>query len=252
VDAWVEQDPDAMDTGSRGELIERLLALIQTVTVMHPLRVAVDGPPAAGKTTLADELGDALRAQGRYVIRASIESFLFPRAQRYRRGELSAAANYHDNFDYDALRRILLDPLGPGGDRGFQRAVYDNQTDSAVSEPITVAPVDAVLIFEGVFLMRPELIDRWDLRIFVSVAFEEIVARARIRDAARYGTPDDVERRFRSRYLPSQQFYLDTVRPTDRADILVRNDEPERPAWKVRPRARLLPPNPRGQPTVSS
>jgi uridine kinase len=130
--------------------------------------------------------------------------------------------------------RVLLDPLGPGGNRSFQRAVYDNQTDRAVSEPQTTAPVDAVLIFECVFLMRPELIDRWDLRIFVCTAFEETVARARVRDAALYGGPDDVERRFRSRYLPSQQLYLDTVRPTDHVDIIVHNDEPERPSWKVR------------------
>ncbi|WP_285587925.1 hypothetical protein [Herbidospora sp. NBRC 101105] len=31
----------------------------------------------------------------------------------------------------------------------------------------TAAP-DAVLVFDGVFLMRPELIDRWDLRVLVS------------------------------------------------------------------------------------
>jgi uridine kinase len=236
VDPLAEQTPHGMEAGSRGELLDRVLAVIQTVTVTHPLRVAVDGPPAAGKTTLADELGHALRAQGRYVIRASIESFLLPRAQRYRRGELSAEGCYHDSFDYDALHRVLLDPLGPGGDRGFQRAVYDKQTDSALSEPITTAPADAVLLFEGVFLMRPELIDSWDLRVFVSAAFEETLARARIRDEALYGSPGAVERRFRSRYRPSQQFYFDTVRPTDHADILVRNDEPQRPAWEVRPR----------------
>jgi uridine kinase len=44
-----------------------------------------------------------------------------------------------------------------------------------------------------------------------------------------------VEQRFRNRYLPSQQHYFDTVRPTDLADIVVHNDEPERPAWEVRP-----------------
>jgi uridine kinase len=149
---------------------------------------------------------------------------------------MSPEGNYHDSFDLDALHRVLLDPLGPGGDRGFQRAVYDKWSDSAVSEPTTDAPVDAVLIFDGVFLMRPELNDRWDLRIFVSAAFEETLARARIRDAALYGTSVDVERRFRSRYRPSQQRYFDTVRPTDHADILVRNDEPQRPTWAVRPR----------------
>ena len=101
---------------------------------------------------------------------------------------------------------------------------------------MTAAPVDAVLIFEGVFLLRTELIDRWDLRIFVSAAFEETLARARIRDEALYGSAVDVERRFRSRYRPSQQFYFETVGPADHADILVCNDEPQRPAWKVRPR----------------
>jgi uridine kinase len=29
-----------------------------------------------------------------------------------------------------------------------------------------------VLLFDGVFLLRPELIDRWEPRIFVSAAFE--------------------------------------------------------------------------------
>ncbi len=236
VDPWTGQIPDAMEEGSRGELLDRVLSVIQSVAVTHPLRVAVDGPPAAGKTTLADEIGDALRAQGRYVIRAWIESFLFPRAQRYRRGELSAEGNYHDSFDYDALHEVLLDPLGPGGDRGFQRTVYDKQTDSAVSQQRIYAPAAAVLIFEGVFLMRPVLIDQWDVRIFVSVAFEEALARARTRDAALYGTPDDVERRFRMRYRPSQEFYLSTVRPTDHADVVIRNDDPQRPAWTIRSR----------------
>jgi uridine kinase len=43
------------------------------------------------------------------------------------------------------------------------------------------ASADAVLLLDGVFLLRPELIDRWDLSIFVSAAFEQILDRARIR-----------------------------------------------------------------------
>src|SRR5690349_23139410 len=110
-----------MEQGTRGELISRLSEAIWSVTTAHPLRVAVDGPPAAGKTTLADDLAVVLRARGRDVIRATIEDFLFPRAQRYRRGEYSAEACYFDNHDYEALNRVLLDPLGPQGDGRFHQ-----------------------------------------------------------------------------------------------------------------------------------
>jgi uridine kinase len=225
-----------VDNGTRSELLSRLAEAVGSVTPAHPTRVAVDGPPAAGKTTLADELAVVLRAQGREVIRASIEGFLLPRSQRYRRGMDSAEGCYQDSFDFDALHRVLLDPLGPGGDRKFQQAVYDKRTDTALSQPVTTAPADAVLLFDGVFLQRPELFDRWDLRIFVSAAFEETLARARARDRALYGSATEVERRYRSRYIPSQQFYFDTARPTDHADIIVHNDEPQQPAWEARPR----------------
>ncbi|MFI6505404.1 cytidylate kinase family protein [Nonomuraea typhae] len=227
----------AMDQGTRGELISRLAEAITSVTIAHPLRVAIDGPPAAGKTTLADELAVVLRAQDRDVIRASIDDFLVPRAQRYRRGQYSAEGCYFDAHDHAALCRVLLDPLGPGGDRRFQHAVYDADTDTPASPPAATAPAAAVLLFDGVFLLRPELIDRWDLRIFVSVSFEETVDRARDRGTAPAGSPADIERSWRHRYIPAQQLYFATARPADHADIIVYNDELHRPTWEVRDRA---------------
>jgi uridine kinase len=225
-----------LENGARSEMLRHLAETVGSFTTAHPTRVAVDGPPAAGKTTLSDELAVALRARGREVIRASIDDFLLPRSQRYRRGEYSAEACYHDSFDFEALHRVLLDPLGPGGDRRFQQAVYDRSSDAALSQPVTSAPANAVLLFDGVFLLRPELIDRWDLRVFVSASFEETLIRARNRDRELYGSTTEVERRFRNRYIPAQQLYFATVRPTDQADIIVYNDEPQQPAWETRPR----------------
>jgi uridine kinase len=224
----------AVNTGSRGELLRELAEAIEAVTIAHPVRVAIDGPPAAGKTTLADELAVFLRRRGRVAIRASTDGFHLPRAQRYRRGEYSPEGCYFDSFDYAALRRVLLDPLGPGGARRYQDAVSDYLTDTALSEPSKTAPADAVLVFDGVFLLRPELIDQWELRIFVTAAFERTIERARRRDEARFGTAGDVERRWRTRYIPAQELYFAAARPTDRADIIVHNDEPDRPAWEVR------------------
>jgi uridine kinase len=224
-----------MDIGTRSELLDRLAGAIESLPAAHPLRVAVDGPPAAGKTTLADELALLLRTRGREVIRASIESFMLPRAQRYRRGEYSPEACYRDSFNYGALRRVLLDPLGPDGDRRYQPAVYNWHTDTALSQPVTTAPADAVLLLDGVFLLRPELTGQWDLRVFVSATFEETLDRGRIRDLARLGSTATVERRYRDRYIPAQELYFAEARPADHADIIVHNDEPQQPAWEVRP-----------------
>src|SRR5215475_10491558 len=221
-----------MDRGTRDGVLGRLAEAVGSVTVAHPTRVAIDGPPAAGKTTLADELAVVLRTQGRDVIRATIDDFLFPRAQRYPRGEYSAEGCYSDTHDYAALNQVLLDPLGPGGDRRFQHAVYDRTADAALFPSVTTAPADAVLVFDGVFLMRPELIDRWDLRIFVSTALEKTVDRAVIRER-RVLSRAEVERRWHERYIPAQQFYFATVRPTHQANIIVHNDDPQLPVWET-------------------
>ena len=67
-----------MDNGLRDIMLGHLAEAVATVEVAHPTRVAVDGPPAAGKTTLADDLAAVLRAQGREVIRAT-RAFCFPK-----------------------------------------------------------------------------------------------------------------------------------------------------------------------------
>jgi uridine kinase len=214
---------------ARGELIEHLAGAIESIRRPHPVRVCLDGPPAAGKTTLADELALALRGRGREVVRASIDGFLRPQAERYRRGEESAEGNYEDSFDYTALHHVLLDPLGPGGSRAYRPAVFDRLSDVSLPGRSAIAPEDAILLFDGVFLLRPELAHVWDFRILVSVEFDECLRRALIRDISLYGSRQRVERRYRNRYIPGQRLYLEAARPADVADVIVGNDDPAHP-----------------------
>jgi len=108
---------------------------------------------------LADEL--ALAIGGRKVIRASVDGFHRPRAERYRLGADSPEGYYRDSFDLEALRRELLDSLGRGGSRLYRTAVFDFRTDSPRDQGRQRATYDAVLIVDGVFLLRPELRDAW-------------------------------------------------------------------------------------------
>jgi uridine kinase len=218
----------------RGEAVAAIADAIDAVPCAHPVRVAIDGSAAAGKTMLADELAISLGNRGREVIRGSIEGFLRPRIERYRRGPESAQGCYEDSFDYDRLLDELLRPLGESGSGLYRTEIYDRGTDVPVDAAQMQARADAILLFDGVFLLRPELADAWDFRVFITVASDEIIRRARIRDAEVYGSPDDAERRFRARYLPSQRHYRATVRPAELADVVFENDDPSQPGVLVR------------------
>lgn len=73
-------------TPERTHCLETLARLILSVECPHPARVAIDGPDAAGKTILADELALLIERSGRPVIRASVDGFHRPRAERIARG----------------------------------------------------------------------------------------------------------------------------------------------------------------------
>ena len=219
---------------ARAAVLHQLADLVDAARRPHPVRVAVDGPDAAGKTTLADELADTVRQRGREVVRASVDGFHRPRAERYRRGEDSAVGYFEDAFDYPALRGSLLDPLGPGGDRRHVVSVFDFRTDKACAGEIEVAGPDAVLIVDGVFLLRACLRDAFDVRIFCTIGFDEILRRACRRDVELFGSEDEVVRRYRDRYLPAQRLYFATDRPELAADAVVDNEDPDNPTVRMR------------------
>ncbi len=203
------------------DLLHHLAERIAAVPCSHPLRVGIDGIDASGKTTLADELVAPLQALGRPVLRASLDDFHNPRAMRYRRGPDSPEGYFYDSFDYPRLRTLLLDPLGPHGDRSYRAAAFDFRTDTPLQSPTLQASPSAVLLFDGVFLLRPEMDGCWDYTIFLDVPFEAALSRALRRDTALFGSLEAVEARYRRRYIPGQQLYLTACRPQDRADLVI-------------------------------
>lgn len=214
--------------------LSKLAALISDRRQPHPVRVAIDGVDGVGKTTLADELAEAVGRAGREVIRASIDGFHHPRQHRYARGAHSPEGYFLDSFDHEALERELLRPLGPDGHRRYRRAVFDYRTDSTVSVAPQSAAADAVLLFDGVFLQRPELVAYWDLRIWVDAPFPVTVERAVQRDSARGRGPEELRSIYKRRYVPGQRIYMERCRPKEQADIVVDNTDVRSPKLRLR------------------
>lgn len=213
----------------RAELIRGLAGRIAAIERPHPVRVAIDGVDAAGKTTLADELGDAIRVGGRPVIRATVDRFANPAAVRRRRGVASAEGYFHDSFNYPALIESLLAPLGPGGSLMFRRESFDILKDVSIDAPAERAAPNAVLLLDGIFLHRDEMRGHFEFSIFVKASFDVTVARAETRDLENWGTREAVRARYEQRYVPGQRLYLESVDPERLATVVIDNNDPAAP-----------------------
>lgn len=113
-------------------------------------------------------------------------------------------------------------------------AVMDLPALNAVDAPVEVAPDDAVLVADGAFPQRPALDALWDLRIDVDVSFDEVLRRGIARDQQWMDSAAQAEHRYRTMYIPGERRYVDEVRPCERADVVVGNEDPAAPSIEVR------------------
>lgn len=213
----------------RSILLKQLAVHLLRLDPGHPLRVAIDGVDAAGKTILADELALEMEGHDRQIIRSSVDFFHFPAEVRHQRSDSTPESYYEDSFDYETLADVLLKPLGPGGNRHCRTGIYDYRVEDALQTSEILVHQNAILLFDGIFLQRRELVKYWDVRIFLQVDFAETVARAAVRDQYLFGTEEQVRARYENRYVPGQQIYLAQCKPAAKADILIDNTAPLHP-----------------------
>jgi uridine kinase len=206
-------------------LVPRLAHAIDQIRPGARVMVAIDGPDAAGKTTLADAVA---RQMTRPTLRVSLDDWHHPRDVRLRRGPESPLGYYRDSFDEEALTARLLDPFRAGAST-VQSACFDFRLDAPAAAQAEVRSPAAVLLLDGVFLLRPELRHHWDLSVYLHVPESVTLARAVVRDAEHRGGAEQVRRRYEQRYLPGQALYRDAASPLDEADVVIDNSDPLRP-----------------------
>ena len=188
------------------------------------LRVGVDGHPATDPAGLADALAGRLRALGRPALRVGADWFLRPASVRLERGRTDLDAYYDDRLDVAALRRELLDPLGPGGNGRYLPTLWDPGTDRATRAGYSTAPGRAVLLLDGSLLLGRGL--PIDLTVHLRLSSAAVHRRA------------DPDERW---VLPAYERYRAEVDPDRSADVVVRLDDPRHPALTVRERPDIIP-----------
>ncbi len=187
--------------------------------------VGVDGADGAGKTVFSDDLATELRSMGHDVFRASMDDFHQPRALRYLKGRDSADGMYQDSYDYSAFRRVLLGPFRLAGSTGFQTAFFDLKRDVVLESRWETGPADAILIVDGLFLLRPELKGIWNFTIWLDAPDEVRIERMIERD----GSHPDPDSPLGQRYLGAQELYQREAAPRTAASAIVDNTDFDHP-----------------------
>ena len=213
----------------REQALHAIADKLAELDLPHPARVGVDGVSASGKTVFSDELATVLRGRGHEVIRAGLDGFHNPPEIRHRQGPTSVDGYLEDSFDFGAVRSCVLDPLGPGGNLRYQAEVYDHKTEQARDLPLIAAAPKAILVFEGVTLFRKEIADAFDFKILVHTSFEVALERAKTRDLAHFGDMETLLTKYNQRFIPAQRRYLEESRVASEADVVLGNDDWDRP-----------------------
>jgi hypothetical protein len=200
---------------SRLAIVDRIADAVVRVSAggAPPVRLAVDAAPWSGLDLVAD-LPAALLSRGRTAYVVDVRDFLRPASVRLERGRDDPDAFYEDWLDLEGLRREVLEPVAAGGSRRILPTLWDARQDRATRAEYVDVPRDAVIVVSGWFLLGVPL----PFELTVHVALSRAARHRRV-------PPDDAVRE-----LPAWDRYDAEVQPAERADLVIRADDPARPA----------------------
>lgn len=169
-----------------------------------------------GTDVLADSLLEGLRAAGRAPVRVSGSDFLRPPGERFEHGHEDALDLRERWLDRPALRREVLDAAATGV---YLPALWDARRERSARAGVLPLPPASLLLVDGQFLLD----DGPDGPLTGALVVHQALSPAALR---RRGVPEW--------QVPVLADYDAQVRPGEHCDVLVRAEDPLRPAVHFR------------------
>jgi hypothetical protein len=165
-----------------------------------------------GAGALADAVAPGLAALGRAPLRVRGQDFLRPAGERFEQGREDEEHFRTRWLDAAALEREVLARSATGS---YLPALWDAERDRSCRRATEPVPEGAVLLVDGLFLLGRSL--TCELTVHLSLSSSAL---------GRRGVPPW--------QLPAFEAYDRLVRPGEACDVLVRAEDPRRPAVLVR------------------
>lgn len=168
------------------------------------LVIAMDGPAAAGKSTLAKQLGDFL-----HVPVIHMDDFFLPPDLRTPERFAIPGGNVHlERFREEVLPYVKTRDAFTYRKFDCQRMDY--------TEDVQIE-AGSIRIVEGAYSHHPDLGDYADLKVFVTIPASVQKARIVARNSA------EQAQRFREQWIPLENAYFDAYSIADKAELTVKN-----------------------------
>lgn len=189
------------DTGIREEIINEIKSLAESSD--RNVLIAIDGRCASGKTTFASYVSKALDCNVFHMD----DYFLRPEQRTAERLKEPGG-----NVDRERFNEEILTPLTEGADRIVYRK-FDCRTMS-LQPPVRVT-TKKINIIEGAYCCHPDLIDKYDMKIFFDITKELQKERILNRNGSKQWEV------FRERWIPMEERYFEEFKVKEHCDICV-------------------------------
>ena len=191
---------------SYADLLDHVLARVRTATA-HPYLLGVTGPPAAGKSTLAQRLVDDLsQAHGLAARYCPMDGFHRPDAQLDTLG-LRGVKGRIDTFDAEAFLAAMQRLTAQDA---FWWPAYSRTRHEPVVKGVRITGRDDVCVIEGNYLLCDAPVWRdvarlFGLRVFIDAPDEVLRARLLARHRAGGRDPGEARAKIARTDLPNAQ-----------------------------------------------
>ncbi|MCM3213008.1 uridine kinase [Niallia taxi] len=168
--------------------------------------IGIDGCGGSGKSTFAQKLKDdfcdvTIVHMDDFYVTTSLISNLEP-----------AKKSIGADFDWRRLLKEVLNPLSKEVAGYYQR--YDWKTDK-LAEWHHV-PVGGIVVIEGVYTLRKELEDLYDVKVWIDCPRETRLARGIERDG------EDAQTIWENNWMIAEDLYVKAHQPVNRANFIIR------------------------------
>ncbi len=175
--------------------------------------IAIAGPPAAGKSTVAEAVTQALGPTATLV---PMDGFHFSNAILDAR-DLRARKGAPETFDLAGFKALMSRLMVEGE---VAVPTFDRALDSSIGSSVLVEPVHDLIVVEGNYLLLDEdgwrdLAGHWNMSVFLSVPFETLETRL-VQRWLDHGMDEDAARhRAMSNDIPNALRVVENVQAAD-------------------------------------